>query len=108
MSASSASCRFPSAAGGVCWQSLGEEPGPGEFWPLEKGQCWQVPHWSCVTLSPSPPCQEDKVRLPDRVAFPGSVTVTPRVCSHSCLAQWALTMVSLSVSQATLGPGSLC
>lgn len=68
MSASSAPCRFPSAARGVCWQSLGVEPGAGQFWlgtalPASgKGPelTEEVPrgiHQSCVTLSPSPPCQ---------------------------------------------------
>lgn len=45
VSASSASCRFPCAAGGVCWQSLGVEPGAGESWlgaALENSQSLQV------------------------------------------------------------------
>lgn len=71
MSASSASCRFPSAAGGVCWQSLGEEPGPGEFWPLEKGQCWQAHTAGGATLELCHP-----VTLP---SLPGGQGEVPRL-----------------------------
>lgn len=75
----------------------------------------EVPRRSCVTLSPPPP------RLPARCPraqgkAPGQGGISRRcccdakgrVCSHSCLAQGALITVSLLVSRATPGPGSLC